>query len=100
MSKQQWKLVPVVPTHTMCAAAPSMPPMQMQDLPLYKAGWGPGDVQNRKRWIAMLAVAPAPDAEVVERAALEIAHVSSVSEGAAKIAVRAALRALGVEVQP
>lgn len=55
-----WQLVPKEPTQEMCEAAPSLPAIHaIDDLPLKKSGWSMSAIVNRKRYLAMLAAAPA-----------------------------------------
>ncbi|WP_421365635.1 hypothetical protein [Agrobacterium tumefaciens] len=55
-----WQLVPIEPTQEMCEAAPSLPAIDaIGDLPLKKAGLSMSAIVNRKRYLAMLAAAPA-----------------------------------------
>ena len=55
-----WQLVPKEPTQEMCEAAPSLPAIHaIDDLPLKKLGWSMSAIVNRKRYLAMLAAAPA-----------------------------------------
>lgn len=52
------------PTKAMCDSAPTLPSMHaVDDLPLAKAGYRPGAIQNLKRWRAMV------DASLVEESA-------------------------------
>ncbi len=54
------QLVPKEPTQEMCEAAPSLPAINaIDDLPLKKSGWSMSAIVNRKRYLAMLAAAPA-----------------------------------------
>ena len=55
-----WQLVPKEPTQEMCEAAPSLPAIHaIDDLPFKKSGWSMSAIVNRKRYLAMLAAAPA-----------------------------------------
>jgi len=55
-----WQLVPKEPTQEMCDAAPSLPAIHaIDDLPFKKSGWSMSAIVNRKRYLAMLAAAPA-----------------------------------------
>lgn len=55
-----WQLVPKEPTREMCEAAPSLPAIHaIDDLPFKKSGWSMSAIVNRKRYLVMLATAPA-----------------------------------------
>lgn len=61
-----WKLVPVEPTLEMCKAAPALPAIKMNDPLAFDKNWPSYAYQNRIRYIAMLAAAPAASVDAGE----------------------------------